>query len=391
MSDADPPPLILYVDDERPNRIVFEQSLIGDFHVKTAASARLALEVLEQQEVAVLVTDMRMPEMTGDQLLRIAKEKWPNTIRVVITAYSDIEPILLAINEGLVARYVVKPWDLTELVQLLRWCLEAYAFSRESAGLQRRLLETERLATLGGIAAAVVHDLNQPLAGLVINSERLEELAAAVPSLRRALDGSPMSHADRERIGELVDELADLSHDLRESAHHLRAVTNGLGQYLYPKQAPAAAPATDALPIVRNAMAVCRDIAVRARGHIAYDGPPQLPKVRVPATELTQVLINLVSNAVQALAARGEPNGHVTVVARVDGQMLVVQVRDEGIGMTPEVLARVGTPFFTTRREGIGLGLAQCQRLVGKAGGTFRIDSEVGVGTTVTMALPIAN
>ena len=386
MSDQ---PLILYVDDERPNRIVFEQSLVGLFNVRTVANGPAALEVLGKEEVAVLITDMRMPEMPGDELLRIAKERSPSTIRMVITAYSDIEPILTAINEGLVARYVIKPWELDELIQLLRWAIEAWQFGKESAGLQRRLLETERLATLGSIAGAVVHDLNQPLAGLVINAERLAELAAAAPALRRLLEGIAPTPEERVLLGELGEELRDLSHDLTQSAVHLREVAAGLSQYLQ-KPVAATSPATDPMAIVKNAMAVCHDIAIRARGAITYQGPVQLPRVRMPATELTQVLINLVANGAQALAARGSPDGHVYVSARRDGPMLILQIQDEGIGMSAEVLARVGTPFFTTRREGIGLGLAQCQRLVGKAGGTFRIASEPGIGTTVTLSLPIA-
>ncbi len=70
--------------------------------------------------------------------------------------------------------------------------------------------------------------------------------------------------------------------------------------------------------------------------------------------------------------------------------MLEFKIHDDGIGMTPEVLARVGTPFFTTRSEGTGLGIAQCHRLIGTAGGRLVIDSEPGKGTTVTIVLPIA-
>jgi signal transduction histidine kinase len=390
VTDLDDSPLVLYVDDERPNRIVFEQSLVGEFRIRTAADGAAALEILAETQVAVLVTDMRMPGMTGDELLRIAKEKWPSTIRMVITAYSDIEPILAAINDGLVVRYVIKPWERDELVQLLRWGIEAWSFGRESAALQRRLLETERLATLGSITGAVVHDLNQPLAGLVINADRLLELSVAAPALRHLLEGGALSSDDRGRVAELADELQELSRDLCQSAVHLREVTAALNQFLYSRTGPTVAHATDPMPIIKNAMAVCHDIAIRARGFIAYDGPATLPKVRMAATELTQVLINLVANAAQALGARGEPDGNVQVTARIDDQVLILQVRDEGIGMSAEVLARVGTPFFTTRREGIGLGLAQCQRLVGKSGGTFKIESKPGIGTTVTLTLPIA-
>src|SRR5262245_28140743 len=120
MADALTSPLVLYVDDEHANRVVFEQSLKSEFRIKTVEDAKSALEVLDHHEVAVLVSDIRMPEVDGLELLRRAKERHPNAIRMVITAYSDIDPILRAINEGLVARYIVKPWDREELIQILR-------------------------------------------------------------------------------------------------------------------------------------------------------------------------------------------------------------------------------------------------------------------------------
>ena len=127
---------------------------------------------------------------------------------------------------------------------------------------------------------------------------------------------------------------------------------------------------------------------MKSRSSIGYDGPPSLSHVRISSTELLQVMINVVANGAQAIAARGVPNGKVEIVAREDAGMLEVQIRDNGIGMAPEVLSRAGTPFFTTRAEGTGLGIAQCQRLIGTAGGRFRIESEQGKGTTVTISLP---
>jgi len=105
------PPLVLYVDDERTNTIVFEQSLQSEFPIRVCTDGPSALKFLENNEVAVVVTDMRMPQMNGEELLRIVKEKYPRIIRIVLTAFSDVEPMLRAINEGLVARYIVKPWD----------------------------------------------------------------------------------------------------------------------------------------------------------------------------------------------------------------------------------------------------------------------------------------
>jgi DNA-binding NtrC family response regulator len=102
--DLSTAPLVLYVDDERPNRIVFEASLKTEFRIKSVPDAKSALAALEVEDVAVLVTDIRMPEMDGLELLRQVKDKHPRTVRMVITAFSDIDPILTAINEGLVAR-----------------------------------------------------------------------------------------------------------------------------------------------------------------------------------------------------------------------------------------------------------------------------------------------
>jgi two-component system response regulator PhcR len=383
-------PVVLYVDDERGNRVVFEQSLSAEFNVVTAEHAAAALELLEIHDVAVIVSDMRMPSMTGDELLRIVKERYPQIIRMVVTAYADVDPILRAINEGLVARYIIKPWIRTELVQVLRWALEAWTFSRDSAALHRRLLETERLATLGSIAGMLVHDLKQPLMSLLVNVEHLRELANAAPILHDALLHAPIAPSQRARLIELVEDLDPVTTDLRTSGLHLSELISGLRELGRPRDPRNPVATADPLPIVRHAMAVCQELAIPARASIGYEGPGELPRVRMSATELTQVLINVVANGAQAVAARGTPHGRISIVARTDAEMLELQIRDDGIGMAPEVLNRVGTPFFTTRADGTGLGLAQCQRLVGTVGGRFRIESEAGVGTTVTIILPTA-
>jgi two-component system, response regulator PhcR len=383
-------PLILYVDDERGNRIVFEQSLNADFNILTAQHAAEALELLATHDVAVIVSDMRMPSMTGEELLRIVKDRYPQIIRMVVTAYADVEPILRAINEGLVARYIIKPWIRTELVQVLRWALEAWTFSRDSAALHRRLIETERLATLGSIAGMLVHDLKQPLMSLLINVEHLRELANAAPVLTDALLHAAIPPAQRARLIELVGELDPVTADLRTSGLHLSELISGLRELGRPRDPGNPAATADPLPIVRHAMAVCQELAIPVRASIGYEGPGQLPRVRMSPTDLTQVLINVVANGAQAVAARGTPHGRVSIVARTDADMLELQIRDDGVGMSPEVLGRIGTPFFTTRPEGTGLGVAQCQRLVGTAGGRFRIESERGIGTTVTILLPTA-
>ncbi|MBX3216670.1 MAG: response regulator, partial [Labilithrix sp.] len=118
--------LILYVDDEHANRIVFEITFGKTFRIKCVSSAEEALGFVSQEHIAVIVSDQRMTGMSGDELLKKVKDLSPDTVRMIVTAYSDLEPILNAVNEGLVARYVIKPWDRVELEETLRWALEAY-------------------------------------------------------------------------------------------------------------------------------------------------------------------------------------------------------------------------------------------------------------------------
>lgn len=380
-------PLVLYVDDERPNRVVFEKSFNGRFRIRTAADGDEALEILAQHEVAVLLTDQRMPRMSGDELLRRVKRDYPHVVRVVITAYSDIEPILAAINEGLVARYIVKPWDREELDQLLRWAIAAWQFTRDSGALQHRLLETERLATLGSIVGSVVHDLNQPVASMLMNCERMLYLAQALPLVAELARDAALSEKERTHLDDLLTELPEIVDELRTSTEHMRGMTYDLHQFLRGTRRDIDV-ATAPVPVIKHALGVCQDVAVRSRGFLRYDGPETLPSVRISSTELTQVLINIVTNAAQALGERPTGDGSVIVSAETTPGSIRFSVSDNGNGIPADVLQKIGTPFFTTRHQGTGLGIAQCQRLVGKAGGSFRIASELGKGTTVTFTIP---
>lgn len=390
MTADDTRPLVLYVDDERANRVVLEHSLKSEFNIVVCDGGEKALAIFEERDVAVLVTDMRMPGMEGDQLLRIVKDRWPTTIRMVMTAHQDIGPILRAINEGLVARYIIKPFERPELVQVLRWACEAWVFGKDRAALHHRLMETERLATLGSIASLLVHDLRQPLMSQLVNIEHVGELAKDATAVAAAVAKSDLDPAVRTNAIAILNDLPSVISDLKQATTHLSEMISGLRDLGRPRAASLkdTKPSIDPLPIIRHAMAVCQEVAMKSRASITYVGPNQLPNAQMTHTELMQVLINLVANAAQAVAARGEPHGTVEIDARTSSQMVELEIRDSGIGMDAETLNKVGTPFFTTREEGTGLGIAQVQRLVGSVGGRLKIESARGKGTTVTIMLP---
>ncbi len=386
-------PMILFVDDEYANRLVFQSSFANLFPIRVVASGAEALEVLKNEPVALLVTDQRMPEMSGHDLLVRCKALYPDVVRVVITAHSDLDAILAAVNEGLVARYMVKPWDRVELEEVLRWGMAAFDLGRQDSILQLRLLQTERLSTIGTVTSAVLHDLNQPVANLLLNLEAIVELSAATPLINRLLDAPTKSlgAADSERLRALASELPVVVADVVLGAHMLRDLVGSLRRFLRPGPSrPGGPSSTDPLPIIHYAMRVSQETSIVARARVMYDGPVAVARVRMGATELSQVLINLVANATQALLVNKTGQGRVIVGAAEDGGVVRFWVEDNGPGMRPEVLARVGTPFFSTREEGTGLGISQCRRLVVAAGGMFEIKSQEDHGTIVLFTIPKA-
>ncbi len=383
-------PIILYVDDERANLVVFKHTFSSRFALRTVSSPKEALELMATTDVAVLVTDQRMPEMSGNELLATVKELYPLTTRIIITAYSDLDAILGAVNEGLVARYVVKPWNPDELGEILKWALEAYEATRRDSAIQLRLLQTERLVTLGSIAAAVFHDVRQPLSYLQSNTQRLEQLLPR-QGLFEFLCESPANTLDekeRRHLHELFEELPEIVHDMSEGCTLMAALTSDVSNLVRP-YAHGADRTTDPLPVIRYALSVCRELVLTARGTASYDGPT-LTKVRIPSPELTQIFLNLLTNAGQALVSKGEPGGSVRISAHETKSHTEFEISDTGTGIPKQVLAKVGTPFFSTRAEGTGLGVSQSQRLVERAGGEFRIQSTEDEGTTVTFSLPRA-
>ncbi|HWZ92492.1 MAG TPA: response regulator, partial [Polyangiaceae bacterium] len=150
---------VLFVDDDESNLIVCRESCGSEFPVLTADGAEAALEMLSKHEVGAIIADQRMPGTTGVALLERVHAEYPDTIRLLITAYSDIRAAIDAINCGHVRRYLKKPWLPEELRNEVREALEAYRLKRERDALDIRLRETERVYALGVVAASIGHEL----------------------------------------------------------------------------------------------------------------------------------------------------------------------------------------------------------------------------------------
>lgn len=137
---------VLYVDDELENLRIFELGFRRDFTIWTAPSGEAGLEILNERPVAVILSDHRMPGMSGVEFLTRARELDPKTVRILVTAYGDAETLGSAINDGCIHRYVAKPWDPGELRLAVRRAIELYALERERVALVRELTAVNQIA-----------------------------------------------------------------------------------------------------------------------------------------------------------------------------------------------------------------------------------------------------
>jgi len=130
---------ILVVDDEQDNLDAFRFNFRKTFDILTATSGPEALQILDEKEVAVIVTDQRMPKMTGVELLREVKSRQPDAVGIILTAFTDVDVLVEAINLGQVYRYITKPWDAKEVRGVLQYAIERFDLQRENKRLAARL------------------------------------------------------------------------------------------------------------------------------------------------------------------------------------------------------------------------------------------------------------
>jgi len=369
---------ILYVDDEPMALETFKRQFKRDFTILTAESAVQGMEVLKQQEVALVLSDHRMPQTTGAQFLSQVQVAHPDAVRMILTAYADMESVVDAINLGHVHRYLTKPYEERDVRLVLREGIERYVLIKERDRLyaanvetMKRVARANRLSAVGTMAAALAHEINNPLVPI---STFLQML----PEKRRESEADDeywgalyqMTLAEVERIRKLIHELLTYAKFTGEvepqfEPEDLNALLQGLATFL-------------------AAQAKSRNVSIT----IAPD--QALPAVWLDPERMKQVFTNLFLNAMQAMPS----GGTITVSTRVTTVRgtahAEITVTDTGKGIPGEVLDKLFTPFFTTKgREGNGLGLMTCQHVVDEHRGTIAVESEVGRGTTFRITVPI--
>jgi nitrogen-specific signal transduction histidine kinase/ActR/RegA family two-component response regulator len=247
---------------------------------------------------------------------------------------------------------------------------------REREALHERIAASDRLASLGTLAAGVAHEINNPLTYIMANAAMAERELGQW----QGLSGSPtdkLLSALRKDLGEIED-----------GAERIRRIVADLSLFARPHSGATQGDLGSAL----NWAIRVTSTLVKSRAKLVLD-IDSVPRVRGDTTRLGQVFVNLLVNAAQAIE-EGEPEKNaVTISASAGGQgEVVVTITDSGSGMTAETLRRIFEPFFTTKPvgSGTGLGLSVCKGIVESLDGELTVKSERGVGSTFRVHLPAA-
>jgi signal transduction histidine kinase len=376
-------PTLLVVDDEPEVLRSVHDLFRREYRVLTFERGGEAISALEKTDAPVILSDQRMPGMTGVDLLREAKRLRPDTTRLLFTGYADIKAVIDAINEGNVFRYITKPWDPQEMVAVVRQAVEHHGLIVERRALIGELQErNEQLQEADRLKKAFIqvasHELNTPVAVVLGMTElwRLSQGPSATPAERTWVD----------RIGGAGKRLA---HSVERMLKLLRTDRFDLTLDLCP---------TDLESLLLRAVADVQPFLQARNQTVALQVHKDLGSAEVDTGKIGDSITNLLVNAIKFTPDGGE----VAVSAAPEGTELArFRVTDHGQGISPEDLKHLFEPFFTGYdtmhhssgeyqfgKKGMGLGLWLVKSFVELHGGAVEVISSPGNGSTFGFTIP---
>jgi two-component system, probable response regulator PhcQ len=379
--------VVLYVDDEEKSLKYFTRAFEDQFRIWTAPNAQEGLKLLEEhrEEIGVLMTDQRMPGEKGVWLLEKARQLRPRVIRILATAYSDMEAAISAVNSGSIYKYITKPWDPPQLEATLKRALEFFIVQRERDQLLREkmsvlhnLMLADRIVSLGLLAAGLSHHIRNSLVAvktfLDLAPTKLKEESLEMGSLR-----NPDFWRDYyQNVQNQVDKINSMLKDLWE--------VGGNSQFSFADSVQVSDAIAPALETLQNSLAA-KKIVVETQ--IPGDLPALLvekPKfLRFFELMLRDETVSLPEGSRIKFSAKAYPESS----AKKTGVEITVQ--DNGPGLPKEALRLVFDPFLVRNDSPLeyGLNLMACYFIIHHHGGTIEAKSEDGQGTTFIIRMPL--
>jgi len=265
--------------------------------------------------------------------------------------------------------------------------------------IEAQLAQADRLANLGVLAAGVAHEVNNPLAYLLLNmakvAEELPRISAGAEHCRSSIqnlcdrlgDDAPVDGHEAPCSRGRLQELADLARLAAEGGERVKKIVSDLRTFSRTDEDPRVLVQPN--EVLDNAVNIAAaEIGDDVRLSRDYS---ELPRILASERRLCQVFLNLLLNATHAVAESDDGPGRIVVRTRSDDREVSIEIADNGVGMGPDVLDRLFEPFFTTKPTGVGtgMGLSICQNIVHAHGGAIEVESEPGKGSKFRVRLPL--
>lgn len=376
---------ILYVDDEEKSLKYFAKAFGDTFRIFTAQNAADGYRILadHQDEIGLIMSDQRMPGEQGVQFLERARKLQPRIIRLLATAFTDLDAAIAAVNNGAIYKYITKPWDIPNLEATLKRGLEFFMLQierdlllREKLSSLHRVLIADRILSLGVLAAGLGHRLRNTIEAvqrfLDLAPQMLREEQIDLEQLRNPNFWQDFHRNVKEQVTTAFRMLDDLS---SETARPFRFDTE-----------------TRLHDAVDSAARGLAESLAQKRIQVLNNVPNDLPPLRVDGERFPKLFDLLLRDELTNL-----PDGaSVTFEAALRnerGQPREVDlfVHDNGPGLPPEAILSVLDPLInrTGAAQGSGLSLMACYFLVYHHGGKVAIEPKTGTGLSLRITLPL--
>ena len=393
-------PLILVVDDTAELREFLYAILSEHYQVLAAADGAEGLRLAREHLPDLILSDVMMPELDGYEFCRRMKGD-PATARipfVLLTAKAAVSMKVEGLECG-ADDYLVKPFETDELLARTRSLLKLRGLHREIdqrnqelqaavselQTMQAQLVHSEKMTSLGQLVAGLAHEINNSINAVYNGIQPLCSRATRLEQVVLGLLDAPERISDQQVRGEIADgfeRISVLADVIQHGARRTARIVSDLKTFSHPgSERPEAFDLHQALDVCLTLLS--NHLKHRITVHKDYG---EIGAVVGPAGQINQVFMNILNNAQQAIAGKGE----ITITTRKENDRVRVSIRDTGPGIAEAVRSRIFDPFFTTKAPGVGtgLGLSISYSIITGLGGSLSCSSEPGRGTEFVVSLP---
>ncbi|MDP1728040.1 MAG: hybrid sensor histidine kinase/response regulator [Bacteroidota bacterium] len=354
-------PIVLYVDDERNNLLSFKAAFRLDFNVLMANSPEEALDILSKEEVHVIISDFRMPTMTGVELFEKIRYEYPRPLRILLTAYGDVQNLSDAINRGQVYRYIKKPWAEDDIRFAVKEAFDFYTTKNSLEQKNKELIEAYR--DLDRFVYSVSHDLRSPLMGILATTNLLNR------------DSN-------------IDDIDGLVLLVQKNIHRLDEFIVNLLEYYRVKRGELSIKNVDFNALFEQIIGIYT-ADLKSRGISIEVNVDQREEFRSDPMVLTIAIQNIISNAIKYQREDNDKK-FIKIKAVVFDCFANIKIEDNGIGIESVYLDRIYEMFFraSSQEFGSGIGLYNAKNAMDKIGAEIKASSVVNEGTLFELIIP---